>query len=130
MDDFIRLVRNGTQEQKLEAFYTLEKHAVNLKKLRYEGKNVAFEVPLRLRELIYVYRDVELENASGSCPIDNDSGNIFERQLSFLNKALFGGKEWFKCPVCDYQAKGPVGNQCPSCHITKEKYAKTAEVVC
>jgi hypothetical protein len=44
----------------------------------------------------------------------------------------FGEREgrWFTCPKCSYEANGPIGNECPGCGLTKEKYAETAEVVC
>lgn len=31
-------------------------------------------------------------------------------------------KEWFNCPKCKYKASGPVGNICPGCGLTKERF--------
>jgi hypothetical protein len=90
IEDFMYLAKHGTREEKLDAFHTLEKHAAQLQRLRKEGgvSNIGFR--LRLDELQMVYKDVELENAGGSCPIINTSGNIFGSTYDALNKALFG----------------------------------------
>ncbi len=39
-------------------------------------------------------------------------------------------QEWFHCPKCKYQADGPVGNECPGCHITKEAFVEEGGVEC
>lgn len=36
----------------------------------------------------------------------------------------------FTCPNCNHQADGPVGNQCPSCSITREQWAEKGNQVC
>lgn len=39
-------------------------------------------------------------------------------------------QEWFNCPKCHYKADGPVGNTCPGCGLTKEKYAQDGGETC
>jgi len=39
-------------------------------------------------------------------------------------------QEWFNCPKCKYQADGPIGNECPGCHITKEAFVEEGGVNC
>jgi hypothetical protein len=134
--DFMYLVRHGgTQEEKLEAFYTIEKHADYLKKLKKLGGIRNIREQPRLIELQAVYKNVKLENHAGSCPITNQSGNVFESSYGSLNKALFSeskdNKKWFHCPQCGYEAHGPVGNTCPACGLTKEDYAEdSGEEMC
>lgn len=127
INEFIRLTKFGTREEKLDAFYSLEKHAVQLDKWRREGVTIEPSSRPTLDQLRFVYKDVELETVAGSCPIANKSGNIFESSYNALNNAI---NEWFNCPSCNYKADGPVGNTCPNCGLTKEKYAETADVVC
>lgn len=122
IEDFMQLVKHGTKEEKLDAFYALEKHAVQLKKWRKEGNISSFKFKPTLRELRFAYKNVELKSPSGSCPITNKSGNIFESNYRALNKALFGEGEWFNCPKCGYEADGPIGDTCPGCGLTKESY--------
>lgn len=44
----------------------------------------------------------------------------------------FGAKkqEWFSCPKCSYKADGPVGNKCPGCGLTKEKFVEEGGAEC
>lgn len=121
--ELMRLIKSGTREEKLDAFYTLEKHAAQLRKWRDKGEISDFQQKPTLKELRFAYRDVELESVTGSCPITNKSGNVFESGFEALNKALFGEGKWFNCPKCGYEASGPVGNTCPVCGLTKEDYA-------
>jgi len=39
-------------------------------------------------------------------------------------------KEPFVCPKCKYETTEPVGNQCPSCKITKDEAVKEGYVTC
>ena len=131
IEGFMRLVKYGTTEEKLDAFYTLEKHAVQLKKWRKEGNISSFKSKPTLSELRFAYKNVQLESSSGSCPITSKSGNIFASSYGALNKALFGNEEWFNCPKCGYEADGPIGNTCPGCGLTKESYAdESGEEMC
>lgn len=59
-------------------------------------------------------------------PLKSLAQRIIESVTPRLGKSYLGNEdqEWFKCPKCDYQADGPVGNQCPGCKITMEEYAQ------
>jgi len=53
----------------------------------------------------------------GSCP-------IIQAGFSMYGYADYLYSEPFTCPSCGYVSWSPVGNQCPSCKMTKEKWAK------
>lgn len=127
ISDFICFTKHGSREEKLRAFYTLENYALALKEVR----SLSLYKQIRLGELMPYYGH-KPPVASGSCGStgETSSNNIFNK-FNALHKALFGDSEWFKCPKCDYQADGPVGNKCPSCGLTKEEYVKQSkEPVC
>ena len=54
---------------------------------------------------------------AGSCP-------IIQAGLSVYNYADYLYYEPFTCPSCGHVSWSPVGNQCPSCKITKEEWAE------
>jgi len=78
--------------------------------------------------------------AGGSITINNFLSRSNSLGLSALNNVFstefrlksIGNQEnqWFTCPKCNYEADGPVGNNCPKCGLTKEEYAKKGNRVC
>lgn len=117
---FMQLVKSGTQEEKLDAFYALEKHADQLKRWRKEGNISSFNPKPTLNELRAAYKNVKLKSPSGLCPITNKSGNIFESSYRALNKALFGEQTTLccKCPFCDEEVEAVISEgkiTCPDC---------------
>lgn len=123
ISDFIRFTKHGSKEEKLRAFYTLENYALTLK----EARSLGLYKNIRLDELMPYYSH-KPPAVSGSCGSTGETAsNIIFNKFSALRQALFGESEWFKCPKCDYQADGPVGNKCPSCGLTKEEYAKESK---
>lgn len=62
------------------------------------------------------------------------SGGFKKNGRSPFSVSEFGNSEgeskWFTCPDCNFEANGPIGNTCPNCGLTKEKYAESAEEVC
>lgn len=76
----------------------------------------------------------------GSCPSVKNKWNGDPLSSPSLMKEIELGKsvsklvneanEHFVCPKCDYHATGPVGNECPHCHMTKEEFAKQGGTVC
>lgn len=127
INDFVRFTKHGSKEEKLRAFYTLENYALALRDVRSMGSYKQ----VRLDELMpyYGYKPPAVAGSCGSTG-ETASNNIFNK-FSVLRQALFGEKEWFTCPKCDYKADGPVGNKCPSCGLTKEEYVKESkESVC
>lgn len=123
ISDFIRLIKHGSKEEKLPAFYALENYALALK----NAQSLGLYKQVRLDELMPYYSH-KPPTVAGSCGSTGEtvSNNIFNK-FRALRQALFGESEWFKCPECDYQADGPVGNKCPSCGLTKEEYAKKSK---
>lgn len=115
-DDFVELVRSGAPaEQRIAVIHTMEKHADRFRKEHQKGETVLlFAYEPSLADLQYYYKDTALEHASGSCPMNNKSSNIFESKLESLNKSLFGEKYEFqegKCVGCgaDPAMIGPCG---------------------
>ena len=123
--DLVWLIKYGTRKEKLDAFYSLEKHADQLRMWRDKGEASSFRPKPTLHELGIAYADVELKNPPGSCPITNKSGNIFESSYEALNKAIFGDAEWDgetydeagPCRICGKDvACGP----CKVCQVCTE----------
>jgi len=56
----------------------------------------------------------------GSCPITKRSYSNYE-YANYLWESVF------ECPNCGYISFRPVGNQCPSCKMTKEKWKEQSE---
>lgn len=141
--EFINLLKRSpersrrTTEEKLRAFYALENYALELKR-RYEQQprgNVSYFDDRHIYQLYDIMRihGHESPRVAGSCGSSSktQSNGLFNR-YEFLMKAIFGeGGEWFTCPVCHYQADGPIGeNPCPGCGLTKEQYKESGEEVC
>ncbi len=59
-------------------------------------------------------------------------GGFISKTGGTLLRSLGTGGEssGFVCPKCEYQAKGPVGNTCPGCGLTKEEYARSGGKTC
>ena len=128
IEDFMYLVKHGTREERLDAFHTIEKHAAQLQRLRREGGTSNLGAKPRLGELQAAYKNVELENSGGSCPILNRSGNAFESTYNALNKALLGEawdgqyNEDGPCVACGKDVKCGPCKVCEAC--TEEDNAK------
>lgn len=135
LKDFVNLVRFGAGDEKIRAFNAIENYALKLKK-DYENStqgiiHVRRENDLRIRDIVGDFGH-KPPVVGGSCGSTNSkdrltSSNLFT-SLSSLNSLT--DQEWFHCPKCDYQADGPVGNQCPGCGLTKEAYAKETGISC
>lgn len=137
IQEFIHLVKVGTKEEKLKAFYAIENYALELKEqfCQDSQENIIYLNQYRsyafLRELVpaYGYQPAVVAGSCGSTG-DMKSNNILSNNYDILRKAL-GLDDWFTCPKCGYQADGPVGDCCPSCGITKEDYARdSGEKIC
>lgn len=119
IEDFMYLVKHGTREERLGAFHAIEKHAAQLQRLRREGGTSSLGAKPRLEKLQEAYKNVNLENSGGSCPILNRSGNVFESTYEALNKALFG-ESWDG----EYNEDGPcvacgADTKCGPCKVCK-----------
>ena len=125
IDEFILMMRWASVEERKKAFHALENYSLKIKKELEEGKVTLFEVDNDFEQFINSY-GFEPPKVAGSCPIKTNGLTSFGYEA--LNKTL--NQEWFRCPECDFQADGPVGNSCPGCGLTKEKYAENAEKVC
>jgi hypothetical protein len=138
--EFIHFVKDPakSKEEKIKGLYSLENLMLQLKR-EYDRQStykenviVDFRSIPRLGGVInkYGYKPPEVK---GSCPSVNKSSNLLSAN-SFINKLLGidsdEDQKWFHCPECDYQAHGPIGNTCPNCKLTKEKYAKKTGSSC
>lgn len=142
--EFMQLTKNKTitSAQKLKALNVIEHYALELKDRYKKGRieNVVFldeDRPyIHLRDLVLVYGDKKLPTVAGSCGAAGETQSNNPLSFSFRNllKAIFEDNEgdFFKCPKCQYQASGPVGNKCPnpSCGLTKEVYAASGGKAC
>ena len=65
--------------------------------------------------------------AGGSISINNlfrHSTGLFSNTNIFSSESRLTSSEGFICPKCGHHEDGPIGNQCPSCKITKEQWAQ------
>lgn len=141
ISEFIKSAKDPriSKTEKLKELYVLENYFLKLKKdyaqpeYRRENFIANFKARPRLPEIRDKY-GFEPPKVAGSCPANNKnknsltSSNLLSRN-SFLND-LFSDQEWFHCPKCDYQADGPIGDTCPECGLTKQKYAEETGVSC
>ena len=142
INEFIDYVKQGAPKEFLFwAFQTVELLALDL-----------IEEYSRVNSLqpFFVDRDVPLTYAmtnyqgqvpprvAGSCgSTGNSSGgltssNIFNNysSLAELFSTSKDGKEPFVCPKCGFETTGSVGNQCPSCKLTKDQAVIQGYVTC
>lgn len=142
INEFIVVIRTGTREEKVRAFYALENYAFKLKE-RYKKKQDIYKEPFAgdrsyqyLVDIVSVYgfRPPMVAGSCGPTGEETRSNDIFASYKDLM-KAIFGDlfkslgleeDEWFKCPSCHYKATGPIGNMCPGCHLTKEAYAQNS----
>ncbi len=75
---------------------------------------------------------LELIGSNVGLPVSLDFEAVFS-SFSTVFRELYQERkdeERFKCPACGKLAVGPVGNECPNCHITKEKAMATGFQTC
>lgn len=136
IEEFPRLVREGRGGIARNA---IENMAIELRR-RLEGEeneNVVYLDHKEL-ELSEAMKESRYNQAppptKGSCGLGGglQSPNIFRGLRPNLGSGAKGESEseWFVCPKCDYHATGPVGNECPSCHLTKEEFAEDGGEAC
>lgn len=125
IDEFILMMRWASVEERRKAFHALENYSLKVKRELEEGRVTIFEVEDSFEQFINSY-GFEPPKTAGSCPIKTNG--LSSLGYESLNKNL--NKEWFTCPDCGYEANGPVGNTCPGCGLTKEKYSEKAQQVC
>lgn len=136
------IIKNGTLEQKQKAFHTVENLAIELKE-RLESilkENVVFMLDHGMSKLStfmdidrYTNKPKLVTGSCGSTSSKNvlNSSNVFNKLSSLSNLlSLTEDNEWFTCPKCSYKATGPVGDECPKCHLTKDEYAESGAEVC
>lgn len=93
-------------------------------------------VLLRIDQEIDFYGRQSVRQVAGGCgPSSGFSKNNVTNNSVLSNPfsvSEFGtDQEWFICPMCGFEADGPVGNKCPGCGLTKEDYAEeSGEMVC
>lgn len=136
------IIKNGTLEQKQKALHTVENLAIELKE-RLESffkENIVFMSDYRMSKLStfmnmdrYTNKPKVVAGSCGSTASKNllNTNNVFNKFSSLSGLfSLTEDNEWFTCPKCNYKATGPVGDECPKCHITKEEFAESGAEVC
>lgn len=135
------IIKNGTLEQKQKALHTVENLAIELKERLGSlfKENVIFMSDYRISKLATFMEIDKYTNkpkvVAGSCGNTSSknvfsSSNVFSKYSSLSSLLSSEENEWFTCPRCNYKANGPVGDECPSCHITKEEFAESGVEVC
>lgn len=142
IDEASQIIKNGTLEQKQRVLYAVENLAIELKE-RLESivqENVVCMSDYGMSKLStfmgidrYTNKPKVVAGSCGSTSSKNllNSSNVFNK-LSSLSSllSLTEDNEWFTCPKCSYKATGPVGDECPKCHLTKDEYAESGVEVC
>ncbi len=139
INDSTLVLKYGTPEQKRKAVAVLENMSIELKArlTESEDEGVIFQEeykPMDFHEAMQTQRYIADPPAvKGSCGMTGkiESANIFGKILRPTD-SLFktSEQEWFKCPNCKYQATGPIGDTCPGCKLTKEKYVEEGGESC
>ena len=147
IEDYVDAVFNGRYEEAKTGLTAIYNYAADIKKVVDEvvgyskqpgltEKYLSYPLPNKDHLFAY-YAKKEAKTSGGSCPVVNDGTD----PLSSFNllKSIAAGKSpnkiveensYFVCPKCNHKADGPVGNQCPSCGLTKEEHAKQGAEVC
>lgn len=145
IDEVIHVLKTGTKEEKLKAFYTLENYALYLKDRPSAGNSgqIIYQesdrTSPRLVDLTGVF-GYEPPQASGSCGSTKNnlfgSNNIFNN-FEFLKKALFGEDEstcqhcqedssdnHYHCNKCNHKYADETNktNRTPACVQCGEKF--------
>jgi len=141
VDDFVVIARTGAKEERIKAFNALENYTLKLKRnyRNPQNGNIIYlqnHVPPALRDIINVYGH-KAPVVGGSCgSTEQKSNNLLNSSqgvMGRLQKILNGeSEEGFVCPKCHFEAPSDtsVGNECPSCHLTKEEYIKQGGKTC
>lgn len=141
IEEASQIIQNGTLEQKQRVLYAVENLAIELKE-RLESivqENVVFVSDYVMSKLStsmdidrYANKPKVVAGSCGSTSSKNSfsSSNVFSKYSSLSSLLSSEENEWFTCPRCNYKATGPVGDECPKCHITKEEFAESGAEVC
>ncbi|OGH09803.1 MAG: hypothetical protein A2152_00910 [Candidatus Levybacteria bacterium RBG_16_35_6] len=125
IEEFLDVVRNGSDIDKLKARFALENYALECKKRAEQPKDDIYYLNHKTLESILPSYSHQPPKVAGSC---GSSSSNFISQLK--SSGLFSESEGFVCPKCGHHADGPIGDQCPGCGITKEEFAAEGGEVC
>ena len=140
IDECSVVLRYGTEDEKKTAMAVLQNVAIEIRQrlsVKDDEKVIFLSdfKTLKLNEAMHISRYASPPPAvAGSCGMTGkiESSNFLGKLLGSSENNLFSKSErkWFTCPDCKYEANGPVGNQCPSCGLTKEKYVEKGGEKC
>lgn len=135
IEDFIQIVKFGSEDQKEMAFRALENFAIEFNRRQTRPDNtIFFSDRVGLRELMKMPNyQVKPQSISGSCGSSGraETNDIFRSINGSISNNLYNkDQEHFTCPRCKKTAEGPIGNTCPSCGLTKEKFVKDGGEAC
>ena len=143
IQEFVDYVKQGRPKDFLfQAFQTIELLALDLIEEYSNTNSLQVYFIDRSTPLTFAmthYQGQAPPQVAGSC--GNTSGsasgltspNIFNKSSSLgelLSTNDDSKKEPFVCPKCGYETTKPVGDQCPSCKITKEEAVEKGYVTC
>ena len=123
---------NRPNSEKIELFYALENYAIALKEgsVKIEpGLN--YSLGQDVDTVVANFGRFKPPVATGSC---GSTGSIVSNRL-FGTLSVLGGifesnDDAFECPKCSYTTTSPVGDQCPSCRLTKEQFMEEGGIAC
>lgn len=136
---FIYEVNLGSPKERLrQLFYTIEHLVIQLQQ---DSSNLySISKILHTDREFYVqqlgnFRPPIVGGSCGSSGGDDSietllNRNIMNRLTGHILSKILGDGEGFECPKCHYRTKEPVGNQCPSCSLTKDQAAKLGYATC
>lgn len=145
-DRYSEAVFSGDTASAKETLQAIYNYAFDMRRLIDERPEIASQITHRplvsadeKHMLLTYYKNEKREVSSGSCPVTQNSGNPDPFSPKNIIDQLTAGKtinglteetQHFTCPNCKHKADGPVGDQCPSCKITREEWAKKGNDVC
>lgn len=123
---------NAPKNRKIKNFYALENLAIALKEgnVRIE-EGIGYGLGTEIDTLIDNFGRFKPPVAAGSC---GSTGSLISNRLfgslSIIRGFFDSSDDAFECPRCSFTTTSPVGDQCPSCKLTKEAFIEEGGIAC
>ncbi|RJQ27428.1 hypothetical protein C4577_01185 [Candidatus Parcubacteria bacterium] len=132
IDDLIKIIRTGSREERIKAFYTLENYALKLKSETALNEKVLYLNDYKKRKSLQelaVYYSYRPPIAFGSCGSTDSSNSLIGLgSPNVLSTLVFGPSSErkilaCKCPSCERQVNAVIENgkiTCPKCSASAD----------
>jgi hypothetical protein len=123
---------NKPNSEKIRLFYALENYAIALKEgsVKIEP-GLSYGLGKDIDTVVANFGRFKPPVATGSC---GSTGSLTSNRLFGTLQALGGifesNDDAFECPKCSYTTTKPVGDQCPSCRLTKAEFMEEGGIAC